>query len=160
MSSPKTNLKVLHPSRRGPVVGDVFAMLPPDGRYLFGRVISTNAKAAWTFTAILIYVYKFRSSKKEVPPQHVFAARDLLLPPLMTNRLPWSKGYFETLGNVPLTADQMLRQHCFHSFNGRYVNEFGDELIRPSEPCGELGLESYRTIDDAISKALGIALVL
>jgi hypothetical protein len=39
------NLKLLRPSRKRLAAGDIFVMLPPDGKYLFGRVISTEARA-------------------------------------------------------------------------------------------------------------------
>jgi hypothetical protein len=43
-----------------------------------------------------------------------------------------------------------LRGVCF--------DEFAVRLARCIEPCGQLGLHSFRTIDDAVSEALGIPL--
>jgi hypothetical protein len=37
------NLAVLKKTRRAPEVGDIFVMQPPDGQFLFGRVVDTNA---------------------------------------------------------------------------------------------------------------------
>jgi hypothetical protein len=74
----------------------------------------------------------------------------------MTNTLPWSKGYFQTLENRPLGASDVLRSHCFRSSGGKYYDESCVELPGPKEPCGDWGLHSFRTIDDAVSDALGI----
>jgi hypothetical protein len=52
-----------------------------------------------------------------------------------------------------------LPVHCFYSPTWkRCFDEEGNEMPK-IEPCGQAGIESYRTIDDAISDALGIARV-
>ena len=84
----------------------------------------------------------------------------LLVPPMMTNRLPWSRGYFQTVAQWPLKPGDTLAQHCFLSpLRGRYFDETYNELPGPVEPVGALVLDSYRTIDDVISEALGVDLV-
>jgi len=133
-------------------------MLPPDDKYLFGRVISTEAKVGPSITANLIYVFKARSAVKSVPDDSELRPDRLLIAPLMINRLPWSKGYIETLLNRPLAEGEVLSQHCFSSSGGRYYDELSREISGPIEPCGLWGLNSYRTLDDDISEALGIPL--
>jgi Immunity protein 26 len=150
------NLKVLQKSRKRQADGDVFAARPPDERYIFGRVISTNAHVTAVLPAILIYIYKARSTSKKTPDPEAFRVDQLLIPPIMTNRRPWLEGYFETIGNRPLPPDEVLPRHCFKRNGGVYFDEQGNRLSSPNEPCGEWGLHSYRTIDDAISDALGI----
>lgn len=49
------NLAVLKKSRRVADVGGIFAMKPPDGQYVFGRVISTDANPLGVGGAVLIY---------------------------------------------------------------------------------------------------------
>lgn len=151
-----TNLQVLRPSRKKPKPGDVFAMQLADGRYVFGRVVSTEAYAGPAMPgAILIYIYRTRSDTKEVPPAEEMRSDLLLVSPIMTNKLPWSKGYFETLANVPLSEDDVLDQHCFLAWTGRYYDEKLNELPGPREPVGGYGLASFRTVDDEVSDALG-----
>jgi hypothetical protein len=107
----------------------------------------------------LIYVYRHRASSKELD-HAVVEPEDLLLPPLFINRLPWSKGDFETVAHWPLDPGDLRSQHCFLSAaRGRYLDEKGDELPGSIEPVGDWGLHSYRTVDDAISDAFGIARV-
>jgi len=120
-------------------------------------VISTTAKAGPDMPAILIYIYSARSQRKEAPPLEQLSLKRLLIPPLMTNRRPWTEGYFENVMWQPLTPDDVLPQHCFRA-NGKYYDEQSREIDRAVEPCGIWGLESFRTIDDGISMALGIRL--
>lgn len=151
------NLIALTKSRRAPQVGDIFVMQPPDGQFLYGRVISTNAKPLGDeFLGVLIYIYRARSSVKTPVPE--LSREQLLLAPIMTNRLPWSKGYFEHVENHPLHGTDRLARHCFQNSYGRYFDEVGNELTSPVQPTGRFALKSYRTIDDAISEALGIPL--
>ena len=76
----------------------------------------------------------------------------------MTNRLPWTRGYFEHLTHAILTSESLLAKHCFRSSGNQYFDEYSNKLSKPSSPVGVWGLDSYRTIDDAISEALGIPL--
>lgn len=150
------NLRGLKPSRRAPREGDIFALLPPDGEYLFGRLVSVNASVGPFAPLILAYVYRARSREKLRVPQ--LGRTELLIPPIMTNRLPWSKGYFEVVEHRPLEAGDCLPQHCFRGFQGAYFDEFSNPLSEPTEPVGVRGVSSCGSIDDRISKALGIAL--
>ncbi len=104
---------------------------------------------------VLVYIYKVRSEAKRLPPLAELRPTNLLLPPLMINRLPWSRGYFETIGNLPLGDEDALPRHTFRRFTGQYFDEYNNQLSQPNEPVGEYGLQSYLTIDDAISDALG-----
>jgi hypothetical protein len=157
--SVETNLRQLNPSRTQPKPGEVFAMLLPDHRYLFGRVILADlprGKAPMP-SANLIYVYDVLASQKAPPPVDSLSPERLLIPPQFINRLPWSRGYFENVAHKPLRYSDVLRQHCFwDAVRKIYRNETGEVIAARSEPCGEWGLGSYRMIDDLVSDALGI----
>jgi hypothetical protein len=155
----QTNLQILKPSRVPPKEGDVFTFRMPDGLHRFGRVINTKAdvgigKPQW----VLIYLYRGTYDNPAMPSRADLRRDALLVAPEITNRLPWSRGYFETVGNLPLEDGDVLRQHCFEKYDGRYFDEAGHQLGRRSEPCGSFGVGSYRSIDDQLSKALGIPL--
>lgn len=106
--------------------------------------------------AILLYVYRPRFDSKVVPERSELSRDQLLVSPMMANRLPWSKGYFETVVHWPLDPDDVLPQHCFlNAACGRYFDEKGNELPDPIGPVGDYGLHSDRAIDDAVSAALG-----
>lgn len=160
MTEAVTNLRVLKPSRKKAKPGDLFALQHVDEQFSFGRVISTGAK--WTLAegagpAVLIYIFREQSRNKVVPEEVAMRPEHLLVAPIMTNHLPWSRGYFETLANIPLKAGDVLPQHCFHSASrGRYFDDHGIELPGPIEPVGDHGLHSFRTIDDQVSDARGL----
>jgi immunity protein 26 of polymorphic toxin system len=150
------NLTVLNKSRRSPIAGDIFVMLPSDELFLYGRVISTEAKIGPMSDCILIYIYRARSKNKEPVPE--MQRGQLLVPPIMTNTLSWRRGYFELVHHEELQNNDILEQHCFRDYAGRYFDEANNQLPGPIEPVGIWGLHSYQTIDDEISKALGIEL--
>jgi hypothetical protein len=152
---PPTNLRVLKPSRRRLKAGHIF-VLQPDERYLFGRVITTNAVAGGFPNCVLVYIFRTSSGSTTLPPRSELGPDSLLVPPIMTNRLPWSRGYFETIAELPLEPGDVLKHHCFRSTQGKYYDEANHELPGPVEPVGTWGLHSYRTIDDTVSDALGI----
>jgi hypothetical protein len=150
------NLTVLKKRGAPPHVGDVFALLPPDGAYLFGRVISVDANAGGFRRSNLIYIYRARSRDKTPP---LLERGDLLVPPIMTNNLPWSRGYFERVERGPLLASDVLPAHCFKDpLRDLYYDEGGRPLSAPVPPVGDLAMHSFRTIDDAVSEALGLPL--
>jgi hypothetical protein len=155
----RTNLRVLVPSRKKPQAGVVFAMQVAARTYLFGRVIFTEA--VWTLAegadpAILTHFYAEPSEELALPARAQLRPDRLLVSPIMTNRLPWSRGYFKRFAQVPLEPGDVLSQRCILSgAGGRYFDEQGRELPGPVEPVGDYGLHSFRTIDEQISDALG-----
>jgi hypothetical protein len=145
-------LAILNKTRRSPEAGDVFVMQPAGGKFLYGRVINIDANPLGVGGAILIYIYRAQSIAKSVVPE--LRRGQLLTPPLITNRQPWTRGYFEHLGNRPLTPMDQLARHCFKDVRGFYFDERGKRLPSPIEPVGQWGLHSFQTIDDEISRAL------
>jgi hypothetical protein len=150
------NLSQLKRSRRIPQRGDVFALAPAGHGFLFGRVISTDANPLGVGDANLVYIYATRSPTKNAVP--TLSLWNLLVPPLMTNRRPWTMGYIEFVANRPLAPGDQLPRHCFRDSRGWYFDEHGARLAEPAEPVGTWGLHSFKTIDDEVSRALGIPL--
>jgi hypothetical protein len=154
------NLAILRKSNRRPQVGDIFVMAPLDGRYVYGRVMSTDADPMGVGGGILIYIYRAWSAEKAKIPN--LLREQLLVPPIMTNTLPWTKGYFEFVENRPLTPMDRLRQHSFvrtWANANQYFDEQGNRLPGPIEPVGQWGLHSYQTIDQEVATALGLSTV-
>jgi hypothetical protein len=153
----QTNLRVIRKSRKALVVGDIFAMQLPNDLYLFGRVVLVEPPypAAPGPCCNLVYIYAYQS-QDQTPDLAQLAPSKLLIPPIWTNRLGWTRGVFETILNRPLIDADILRQHCFDDgLRKCFVDERGRHLAGRVEPCGEWGLASYRYIDNRISEALG-----
>jgi hypothetical protein len=157
MTAISTNLRRLKAAGRPQLPGDVFAMLLPSEMYLFGRVILVDPprQTAPGPGVILVYIYRHQSKAKDLNGA-IPRPDDLLIPPVWTNRLGWTKGYFETIDSVPLQPSDLHRRHCFRRYDGVCLDEQGRRLTECTEPCGVWGLVSYRWIDDHISDALGI----
>jgi Immunity protein 26 len=163
MSGP--NMSILNPSRKKMHPGDTFVMHYDKVGYLFGRVILVDlpAERAPMPGANLIYIYRERSQSPD-PTGLALKKEALLIPPTFINRLPWSRGYFETVGHAPLAEDDVWGRHCFEDHMTRTRVEYrdldGNRLEKPFEPCGTWGLHSFASLDDVISEVLGIPLAL
>lgn len=157
MKEEKLNLEILKKSRIKTKPGDIFVFKPKGYDYYFGRTIDINADCGFGPGAILIYIYNITSRDKYSIPK--LDKSNLLLPPLMINNLPWSKGYFEIVGNSPLVKEDIFEIHCFKSLHtGEYYDERANKLDKEYQPIGIKGLSSYKSFDDKISKKLGIPL--
>jgi hypothetical protein len=158
------NLRMLEPSRKPPRPGDIFVVLPPDGQYLFGRVVAADAEVGSMRPLLLLYFFKPRSTKPEDPGQGVLTPKNLLTPPEITNAMGWRHGYFMTIAHRELKPSEVLPVHCFRDpdasgmFGGGYYDEHNRKLKMPHPPVGRHAVGSYRTIDDRLSQALGIPL--
>ncbi|AQP45200.1 hypothetical protein RPIT_10665 [Tessaracoccus flavus] len=142
-----------------PKTGDVFE-IRIGGYRCPGRVVSTEAKPLGKGApdAPLVYLFHPVSPQWEFDQREVLQVTNLLVSPIMTNLKPWTLKYFRTLGNVGFADGERLERHCFRSSFGRFYDEQGNEIQEPVSPVGTWGLHSFRTIDDALSEALGIPL--
>ncbi len=159
MSIPNTNMRILKKTRRKPEQGDIFVFQLkqlPD-RYYFGRVVSIDTKIGGFRDGGIILIYLYRTWSPDKLSIPALSTSELLIAPIGTNALPWTRGYFEVVATGQNNPTDLLPQHCFKdAFRGRFVDEFGNVLSNPVEPIGFDGLHSFITIDVEISKALSI----
>jgi hypothetical protein len=132
-------------AKRSIQIGDVFAVHTSRAAGLLGRVVSTSAIVGPTHGCNLVYVYRTGSG---------LSRDDLLVPPMMTTRAPWSHGYFEFVRSEPLLPGSFFERHCFRDAQGRFFDEEGRPLESPFEPVGELRLYDVDAIDAAIAARL------
>ncbi|MFF5245439.1 Imm26 family immunity protein [Streptosporangium sp. NPDC000095] len=158
MNDGKLHFETLKSSRKHLASGDLFTFSIKSRGNFFGRVIipSMPRDHPLTDAACLIHIYAFESPGATIDHLTI-DTRPLLIPPLFTNRRPWTMGYFQTLTNIPLGEHDMLKQHCFLDLPFcRYV----DEMRRPTEgkviPCGTFGVASYSAISSEVGRALGL----
>lgn len=154
------------PSRRKVSPGDVFAIKIPAG-YLLGRVIATDVKSsAWDEPHLhLLYIYAgVRESVSGIHPSN-FRPPKLLIPPVITNKLAWSRGYYETVAHIPLEPADLLERHIFREpARNPDQQRFWDEHARPVDEIeirdmslvGIQALQSYLTTENRVSLALGL----
>jgi hypothetical protein len=152
------NMEILKPSRRRLKAGDIFVYKVKSHDFGYGRVVRTDALFYdGPRDAIVLYFYNAFSPIKDRIPE--LDRRKLLFPPIFTNRLAWSHGYFESIENRAPNQQEVYDRHCFRDdtyIRPRYFDEDGRRLTKRMEPCGDYVLASFQTIDYRISEALGV----
>ena len=136
--------------RVGP--GDIFAIEIRSRGWLSGRVIRNDANAFAIDKLFLVYIYKVVYSSVNMvlsqPPG------ELLIPPLLAARAPWSYGLFQPCGSRPLVDSEVLGRHCFYStVYETHYDEFSNE-VRKSKPTGSFGVHGDKSIEEDIVEAL------
>jgi len=154
----KTNLTKILAKRKKVCEGDIFVLNILKYNYHWGRVISINASTGGFPNSTLIHIYNVVTDNYDIIP--LLCKNNLLVAPIITNNLAWSKGLFYTVANREISKEDKLTQYCFEDvvFN-KYVDENENVIAKRIEPCGYSGLDSYRTIDDILSEKLGIPLI-
>jgi hypothetical protein len=139
--------------------GDVLRIPIVPDRWLFGRVISTNAHAgafddSWS-DCVLLYVFRHVSSTG-VPPRPLLTV-DLLFPPVISSHELWQQRRCELVENRPFEPGEVLAQHCFESMiwtPPRYFDDKGNRLSHRIEPCGMHGVTLLHGLEVAINDAM------
>ena len=91
-------LIVMKKSRKNPCEGDVFCIQPLEGIFYFGKVIKANMENTDMHGHTLIFIYDIYSNDKNTMLN--FENKEFLISPIIVNKQPWIKGYFETLYNT------------------------------------------------------------
>ena len=114
--------KFLGGSRKVPKPGDLFITVLPQVGTIFGRVIRDDVPFHMAAMWLLYFYDHIGKDETDRPP---LAPPQLLVPPSITNRLGWVRGYYKTIDHIPLEPDQQLRIHSFRTRNGLAENEKG-----------------------------------
>lgn len=150
------NIEPLRRSRKKPCEGDIFAIFYAS-RFIFGRVIVADTLDAGPMPKCsVVYIYKIVMDSKSVGST-LLTPNELLIPPQVVHHSMWSRGYFETVSHEELDPDMLLSRTCFkHLAMGRYVDETGQAIDKPVEPCGIWAMNSVGSLDEKIGDALGV----
>jgi immunity protein 26 of polymorphic toxin system len=155
-STKEYNLQFLKKSRLKS--GDIFA-LRINNTYIFGRIVRTKLPFGESpfGGSNLIYLYDVQSSDASVDYSKL-TPDGLLVPPMYVSDILWAKGYAIKVGNMPISDEDLLSQHCFYSdAHNKYYDDKGQELADKIELCGEwryvVGMDY---IDNKLSDALHI----
>lgn len=140
--------------RKRPQSGDIVSIAIADRRWLWGRVIATDAsydEYRTTRDAIVFYLFDI-CSESCVPPKLLPTSR-LLAPPLLISDEGWRKRYFVFAGSREVLPGEKLGQHCFLSpgySHPTYFDEYANKLAEESEPCGVYVLTLIRGLERCI----------
>jgi GNAT superfamily N-acetyltransferase len=135
-------------ARREPQIGDVFAVRRGEGEELRGRVVSTGAIVGPTHGCLVVYLYRDDTPRPR--------REELLVPPLLTTRGAWSRGYFVHLRSEPLLPGDYFERHVFRDARGHLFDEESRPVDAPhaGEPVGEWRLLDVESIEAAVAAAL------
>lgn len=154
-------LQVIAPYRKALKRGDVFAMKFDDSFFLHGHIVSTEA--VWTGRAEdglinLIYVYDRIASRVDDYDVAALSPSRLLVPPILTPRVGWSRGYFSVVAHIPLTPGDVLERHVFKKSANRewYFDDAGNEVETWDGPVGLYAGFTSSSIQLAVLHALGL----
>ncbi|WP_137223009.1 Imm26 family immunity protein [Shewanella sp. MEBiC00475] len=155
MEYPATNVIHQVAYKKRLKVGDVFRLEYPDNKFIFGRVMTLDSEVGGFPDCIKIHIYNIISEQSELPKDLIQSS--LLVAPVFVNKLGFSRGYMPVIGNIPVESSQNIDGACYLSVFPKccHVDEAGNQ-VEENELEGVWGLGNYRTMDDSISKALGI----
>lgn len=142
-------------SLKKPSEGDVFVLQPKKNIFYFGKVIQTNLKSVDSFVngMSLIYIYKHCSMDKIIP--HNLEDSGLLIAPVIVNNQPWKKGYFETIGNIDVSAsDKNINFAFWDVLKEDYIDIKGDIVKDKPQYWSIYGLGSYGVVGKEVQKAI------
>lgn len=159
------NMRLLEPSRKKIAAGDIFILTLDGERFYYGMVIFENIPFGRKVVngheipgfhgCTFVYIYNANSPiTSEIPELN---KECLLIPPFATNHQLWRLGYFRKVGHKDLSDNDMLTIHCFEDSAGVYRDLEGRVLENRIEPCGIYSLRGYKSVDDSISRALGVS---
>ncbi len=149
------DLIAMKKSRKAPREGDIFVVQPITDIFYYGKVIQTNisSKDSCVNGMFLIYIYDKLSTSKSIPTD--LDCSNLLIAPTIVNRLGWSRGYFETICNFPVTEKERNVSFGFWSFQKKcFVNAEGAALKSYPEYYTDYGLGNYAVVGEKIQAAL------
>ena len=152
-----TDLIAMKKSRKKPKKGDIFVVQPFQNIYYYGKVIETDIQSKDSFVngMFLIFVYDKMSKSKDSPTPYDLDRCDLLIAPTIVNRLGWSRGYFETIYNLPLTDLERKMPFGFWSFQRQcFVNIEGARLDSRPKYYTDYGLGNYLVVGEKIQAVL------
>lgn len=114
--------------------GDIFVLEPIKNYFLFGRIIRAgdeNSKIGRIPDAAVVFIFsKGFDSFKNVPEE--FDYSDILIGPEIVEKGYWTRGWFYTVKNVPLSKKEKNLKYCFYDLNRAskkvYYDEMGNRL--------------------------------
>ena len=144
-------LERLKRSRTPPSTGDIFTYSLGDS-FGFGRVVAADLKM-FSWSVVLVYIYD--SFQADRVPSPSLSRDNLLFEPIFVSPDFWRKGWFETIENRPLKADDAFEEHSFwHPTNGCYRDQFGNKVDGSRGVLGNYVVAFVEGVEGRISEAL------
>ncbi len=133
------NLFFLKRTRQPKRNGDIFVCSLNGKVFYYGKILNSNIQnkdpKSWYNGCLLIVLFKEKTSEKNLNNYHG-DYNSLIEGPYIVTEQYWSNGWFETVGNIPLTADEenldyglykeilTKEEGMFYKVNGDIVDHF------------------------------------
>lgn len=136
--------------------GDVFAMLLPEGFYIFGRILKSGVNF-WSEPTKYNVAFIFEKIGKDINDiPEKFDYDKILLGPILLSDGYWTRGYCYTVTNIPLTDKEKKLDYGFWD-NGakmRFLDADGKEMDHQPEYLSCYGLKTLYGLSIPIRKRI------
>lgn len=152
-------MEFLEISKKKIITGDIFVLKPPKMKFYYGIVANADAKMFSAERILHIHFFDFSTNDYNTVPNKLYDS-NLLIPPVLTNKIAWQKGYFKTIGNVTIEKFRTIKEASFYYYNGEIFDDNSHQLSKPYsiETTGSFSITSHLNIDNLMSLRLGIPL--
>lgn len=139
------NLIRLKGTRKHPEVGDVFVLSFFEGKYLYGKVLETLNEC--DVECQVVAIFKEESLDKDIKNFHP-DYNNLIISPDIVFTGYWTKGLFQTIGNIPLTEEEKNLDYGFFDLDnidegyGVFRNAKGEEIDHIPKYIAVAGIET------------------
>lgn len=144
-------------------IGDVFLLSPRENIYFYGKVLKTNIKTINNDTFVegkqTVFIHRCRTSQISLD-NFKSNYNDLLISPSIVDISYWRKGFFYTIGNLPLTDVEKNLDYGFYKFgiqgirDGFFCTEEGEKLNHQPRINGIYGIATITGIAAEIEKEI------
>jgi len=140
-------------SRKVPRMGDIFTMQIASG-YLHGVVVSDGVQVFLgpdSPPCLLVHVDRRVATRPDEIP--AFRCRELLMPPVITDRRGWTQGYFVTVGR--LASPPVCPTSFFdYRWGGQWLDAQRNVLPGPVGDVAMMALSTYSAIGVLVETAI------
>lgn len=127
----------------------VFSYTLGNGCYRWGSVVSEYKGFGLQVPGFLLYLFDAVSQSPDEVPH--LASNKLVVPPIITNTMPWKRGVFRNVADVCLQGDQVMQRHCLWSpESNSFWDEHDNRLSEMGYPCGLRMLIGLQGIEELI----------
>ena len=152
---------VLKRTRREKRVGDVFVCSVQEGVYYYGKILNNCIEAdgsGFYDGNILVVLYR-GCTKRKTMDDFVGDINNIMFAPKIVFPQSWSNGYFETIGNVPLTDEEKTFDYGFWkekgiSGKGYFVKENGSIMEHMPKCFSIYSITTYFGFSRLIKEAI------
>lgn len=130
------NLKVLKRARKENHDGDIFVCTLNGIVYYYGKILKAkvvkNDPSSWENGCILVCLFREKTNVRDLR-NYKGDYNNILMEPFIVTSQYWSNGWFETIGNEPLTEKDKNLDYGFYSKDfigsmGGFYRDTGDPL--------------------------------